>query len=65
MLTLYDWLVTYVLPMFGDVSLNEYIMQDFNTIYWIVVSCVIVHFCVYVPYRLILRLIHWKRWRDG
>lgn len=63
-MTLYNWLVNLLLPVFGDISAVDGALTTFGQIFWLVLSCVVVHFCVYVPYRAILHLIHWKRWRE-
>lgn len=64
-MTLYEWLVELLLPVFGDISATDGALQTFGQIFWLVMSCVVAHFCIYVPYRGILHLLGWKRWRDG
>lgn len=61
---LYNWLTEMLLPIFGDISATEGALDTFGNIFWFVLSCCVVHFVVYVPYRAILKLIHWKRWRE-
>lgn len=62
-MTIYDWIVTYILPMFGDPSAVEGAVETFGNIFWLVVACCVVHFCVYVPYRLILHYLKWRQWK--
>lgn len=61
-MTLYDWMYTLLLPIFGDITALEGASDMFGTIFWLVLSCVVVHFCIYVPYRAILWLFRWRRW---
>lgn len=61
-MTLYSWLVDFLLPIFGDLTQVDGALVTFGNIFWLVLSCVIVHFCVYVPYRLILYVLRYKRW---
>lgn len=61
-MTLYNWITSLLLPIFGDISQVEGALDTFGKIFWLVLSCVVVHFCVYVPYRLVLHLLRYRRW---
>lgn len=53
---LYDWFVTWLLPLFGDIPAAE--LAEFTKFFWFSVGLVAVHFCIWVPYRFICKLIH-------
>lgn len=53
---LYDWIVEWLLPLIGDIGESD--LRIFTTIFWVVVSLCVVHCLVVVPYRLIMKLIH-------
>jgi len=60
-LTLWDFLVEYIFPLFGTVP--EKALEDLQTLFWIVLGSICIHFLVYLPYRGILALMRVKKWR--
>lgn len=60
--TFYDFLMDYIIPLFGDPSVVEYGQNVFDYVFFSAVSVVVVHFLVVVPYNVFLRLIRYKGW---
>lgn len=57
-MALYDWIVTYLLPIIGDIP--PYELKVFTTIFWVFVSVCVTHFLVAVPYYFFTHLIGFK-----
>ena len=53
---LYDWIVTYLLPLIGNIGEGD--LKIFTTIFWVAVGVCVTHFMVVVPYRLVMKLLH-------
>lgn len=53
---LYGWIVEWLLPLIGDIG--SYDLKVFTTIFWVAVGLCITHFLVVVPYRLMMKLMH-------
>lgn len=58
---LWDFIVSYIFPLFGEIPADA--LADLQTLFWIVLGSVIIHFLVYLPYRGILALMRVRRWR--
>ena len=63
-MTLFEWITEKLLPIFGDITATEGALDTFGTVFWFVLGLCVTHFLVYVPYRLILHVLHWKRWKQ-
>lgn len=46
---LYTWITTYLFPLFGTPDTEA--LAAFNGIYWLVLSCIIVYFTLFLPFR--------------
>ena len=53
---LYSWIVEWLLPLIGDIG--SYDLKVFTTIFWVAVGLCVTHFLVVVPYRLMMKLMH-------
>ena len=62
-MTLYEWIVDKLMPIFGDMSALEWAPNILGYVFWSVLSLIVVHFVLVVPYRLILRVLRYRRWR--
>lgn len=63
-MTLYEILKTYIMTPLLDLSFFEgYGERVFYCIFALAMAAVVTHFVVIVPYRLLLRLSGYKRWR--
>lgn len=61
-MTLYQWIYDLIIPLFCDVSQVENATTIFSTLFFVVLSGVLVHLCVYLPYRLFLYFIRYRKW---
>ena len=60
-MVLWDFLVQYIFPLFGAVP--EDVLTDLQRCFWCILGLCCFHFLIYVPYRGILALIGFKKWR--
>ena len=62
-MALWNFIAEKLLPLFGTVP--EQTLADLEKCFWTVLVLCVIHFLVYVPYRGLLALIHYKRWGGG
>ena len=62
-MSLYDLLMTYIMPYLVDLSRFETGEQTFYGIFVFLISLVICHFVIVVPYSIVLWLCRYKRIR--
>lgn len=62
-MNLYEWITIKLLPIFGDITALEWAPNVFGYVFWAVLSLIVVHFVLVLPYRLVLKLMHYRGWR--